>query len=45
VRAHTKLTVERLKHDPLIAESLARGALKVAGGYYSLDNSAASIIA
>lgn len=45
VRAQTKLTVERLKHDPLIQEFVARGALKVAGGYYSLDTGRVSIIA
>ena len=44
VRAQTKLTVERLKHDALIEEFIARGALKVAGGYYSLDTGAVSII-
>jgi carbonic anhydrase len=45
VRAQTKLTVERLKHDALIEEFIARGALEVAGGYYSLDTGAVSIIA
>lgn len=45
VRAQTKLTVKRLKNDPLIKKFLSRGALKVAGGYYSLDTGAVSIIA
>jgi carbonic anhydrase len=45
VRAHTKLTVKRLKNDALIKKFLSRGALKVAGGYYSLDTGAVSIIA
>jgi carbonic anhydrase len=44
VRAQTKLTVERLKRDELIDEFIARGALEVAGGYYSLDTGAVSII-
>ena len=45
VRAQTKLTVERIRTDPLIGEFLARGELSVVGGYYSLDTGAVSIIA
>jgi carbonic anhydrase len=45
VRAQTKLAVKQLRHDPLIKEFLARGVLKLAGGYYSLDTGAVSIIA
>jgi carbonic anhydrase len=45
VRAQTKLTVKRIRNDPLIKEFLARGELIVVGGYYSLDTGAVSIIA
>ena len=45
VRAHTKLTVERIRTDPVIEEFLGRGELVVAGAYYSLDTGAVSIIA
>jgi carbonic anhydrase len=45
VRAQTKLTVKRIRNDPLIKECLARGELIVVGGYYSLDTGAVSIIA
>jgi hypothetical protein len=45
VRAQTKLTVKRLKADPLIEEFIAHAQLAVAGGDYSLDSGAVSIIA
>jgi carbonic anhydrase len=45
VRAQTKLTVKRIRHDPLIEELIHHGKLKVAGAYYSLDTGAVSIIA
>jgi carbonic anhydrase len=45
VRAQTKLSVERLKTDPLIEEFIAHGKLAVAGAYYSLDSGAVSIVA
>ncbi|MGP0051030.1 MAG: carbonic anhydrase [Solirubrobacteraceae bacterium] len=45
VRAHTKLTVERVRTVSLIERLVARGELIVAGGYYSLDTGAVSIIA
>ena len=45
VRAQTRLTVERVRTDPLIAEILAQGQLIVVGAYYSLDTGAVSIIA
>ena len=45
VRAHTKLTVERVRTQPVIKQFLDRGELLVRGGYYSLDTGAVSIIA
>ena len=45
VRAQTKLTVERLRHNPLIEEFIRRGELTVVGAYYSLDTGAVSMIA
>ncbi len=45
VRAQTKLTVKRIRTDPLIEEFIARRELIVVGGYYSLDSGAVSIIA
>jgi len=45
VRAQTKLTVRRIRHDPLIEEFIHRGELIVVGAYYSLDTGAVSIIA
>lgn len=45
VRAQTKLTVKRIRHDPLIREFVHRGELIVAGAYYALDTGAVSIIA
>jgi carbonic anhydrase len=45
VRAQTRLTVKRIRNDPLIKEFLARGELIVVGGYYSLNSGAVSIIA
>ena len=45
VRAQTKLTVQRLKQDPLLRELIADGHLMAAGGYYSLDTGAVEIIA
>lgn len=44
-RAQTKLAVESVKNDPLIRKFTAKGELGVAGGYYSLDTGAVSIIA
>lgn len=45
VRAQTKLTVRRIRRDPLIEEFIHRGELIVVGAYYSLDTGAVSIIA
>jgi carbonic anhydrase len=45
VRAQTKLTVQRLRQDPLLSELIASGRLMAAGGYYSLDTGAVEIIA
>jgi carbonic anhydrase len=45
VRAQTRLTVDRIRTDPLIKEFVERGELKVHGGYYSLDTGGVSIIA
>jgi carbonic anhydrase len=44
VRAQTKLTVRRLRSDPLLQEFIHEGKLRVAGAYYSLDTGKASII-
>jgi carbonic anhydrase len=44
VRAHTKLTVQRVRSEPLIEQFLTRGELVVAGGYYSLDTGAVTLI-
>jgi carbonic anhydrase len=45
VRAQTKLTVRRIRRDPLIKEFIDRGELIVVGAYYSLDTGRALIIA
>ena len=45
IRAQTKLTVGRIRHDPLIEEFIHRGELIVVGAYYSLNTGAVSIIA
>lgn len=45
VRAQTRLTVARLKADPLIREYAAHHPLLVVGAYYSLDTGVVSIIA
>jgi carbonic anhydrase len=45
VRVQTKLTVKRVRRDPLIEEFIGRGKLRVVGGYYSLDTGRVSIIA
>lgn len=45
VRTQTKLTVGRLRADPLLREFIHDGKLRVAGAYYSLDTGKASIIA
>jgi carbonic anhydrase len=45
VRAQTKLTVGRLRRDPLLQEFIHEGKLGIAGAYYSLDTGVASIIA
>jgi carbonic anhydrase len=45
VRAQTRLTVGRLRADPLLKEFIHNGKLRVAGAYYSLDTGKASIIA
>ncbi len=45
VRAQTKLTVARLRTDPLLRKFIAKGELHVAGGYYSLDTGRVTIIA
>jgi carbonic anhydrase len=45
VRAQTKLTVGRLRADPLLHEFIHDDKLAVAGAYYSLDTGKASIIA
>jgi carbonic anhydrase len=45
IRAQTKLTTARLRHDPLLKELIDRGELAIAGAYYSLDTGLASLIA
>jgi carbonic anhydrase len=45
IRAQTKLTVGRIRHDPLIEEFIHRGELIVVGAYYSLNTGSVSIIA
>jgi carbonic anhydrase len=45
VRAQTRLTVERLRDDPLIRRFITQGELRVVGGYYSLDTGAVTMIA
>ena len=45
IRAQTKLTVGRIRQDPLIEEFIHRGELIVVGAYYSLNTGAVSIIA
>ncbi len=45
VRAQTRLTVERLRDDPLIKRFISQGELRVVGGYYSLDTGAVAMIA
>jgi carbonic anhydrase len=45
VRAQTKLTVKRIRNDPLIEELVRRGKLVVRGAYYSLDTGAVTFIA
>jgi carbonic anhydrase len=45
VRAQTKLTVGRLRTDPLLREFIDKAKLRVAGAYYSLDTGVVSIIA
>jgi carbonic anhydrase len=45
IRVQTKLTVKRIRHDPLIGEFIHRGELIVVGAYYSLDTGVVSIIA
>lgn len=45
VRAQTRLSVGRIRADPLIKKYIARGELKVHGAYYSLDTGVVSIIA
>jgi carbonic anhydrase len=45
VRAQTKLTVKRIRHDPLIRKLAHHGELVVRGAYYSLDTGAVTFIA
>jgi carbonic anhydrase len=45
IRAQTKLTVRRLRADPILREIIHEGRLRIAGAYYSLDTGKASIIA
>ena len=44
VRAQTLLTVAKLKADPVIKSFVAKGRLKVAGAYYSLDTGVATML-
>jgi carbonic anhydrase len=45
VRAQTRLTVKRLRADPVLRKYAAHHPLKIVGAYYSLDTGVVSIIA
>jgi len=45
VRAQTKLTVRRLKHDSLLRELIISDGLKIVGGHYDLDTGVVERIA
>ena len=45
VRAQTRLTVARLKHDQVLAERLRAGALAIVGARYDLDTGRVDVIA
>jgi len=45
VREHTTLTVDALKAEPLIAEAISHGAVKVVGARYDLDTGVVDWIA
>jgi len=43
IRAQIRLTVRRLRHDPLLRDLIADGRLDVVGGYYHLRSGAVEI--
>jgi carbonic anhydrase len=45
IRAQTRLTVQRLKHDPLLHKLVVTGGLMIVGGYYNLHSGLVEIIA
>lgn len=45
VRAQTRLTVRRLKLDPVLSDLIRSEGLVIAGGYYKLDTGAVQLIA
>jgi len=45
VRAQTKLTVQRLKKDPLLRKLIVTDGLMIVGGHYDLDTGVVQIIA
>jgi carbonic anhydrase len=45
VREQTRLTVQRLKADPVLQKYASHHPLRIVGAYYSLDTGVASIIA
>lgn len=45
VRAQTRLTVQRLKQDPLLRELIGRDGLMIVGGHYDLDTGRIQVIA
>ncbi|HBW17808.1 MAG: carbonic anhydrase [Streptosporangiaceae bacterium] len=45
VRAQTRLTVERLRDDPLLRELIVTDGLTIVGGHYDLDSGVVQLIA
>jgi carbonic anhydrase len=45
IRAQTKLTVQRLKRDPLLRRLIVSDGLRIVGGHYDLDTGVVKIIA
>jgi carbonic anhydrase len=45
IRAQTRLTVERLKRDPVLKEIIDRDGLLIVGGHYQLESGLVAIIA
>ena len=45
VRAQTRLTVRRLKQDPLLRKLIVGDGLMIVGGHYDLDTGKVQLIA